>query len=382
MSNFTFQNRPTNTIPGVGISTVAGDDFEANQTGNNVTVDATSVTVNSGPLAGNVYPAVEGAGNQPRFADTGPLTGEAVWIGRACNGDPILNASDFDPGDIAIVRRGVCFFGDKLANAAALGAAAIVIANNIAVDTVWGGVRIWDYSDPENPVLASTFNTVCSANPSAIGCDPRGTYSVHNVIVERDRAYFSWYSDGVLILDISDPYNPVEVARYHQEGPEFEAGNGGIQNFWGIYKEPNSPWIYASDRNGGLYVLKEYGVGTLNACGRDTAFWQSNLSDPAWNALGGPNASFFNSGKTNTEVLATNNNSAYYDLAKAYIAASLNVAAGTDPMFGDAQDVRSVLAWAETLLSSANGDRFSSGVQNDARRLAVILNTYNAGLNC
>ena len=263
LSNFTFGNLPSNTIPGVGISTLAGNDFEASQTGNDVTVNATSVTVNSGPLAGNVYAAVEGAGNQPRFADIGPIIGEAVWIGRACNGDSILNAGSFDPSDIAVVRRGVCTFAEKLANAAALGASAIVVSNNLTSDTPWGGVRIWDYSDPEHPVLASTFDTVCSASPSPIPeCDLRGTWSVHNVIVEGHKAYFSWYSEGVLILDISDPADPVEVARFHREGPDFEAGNGGIQNVWGIYKEPNSPWIYASDRNGGLYVLKEFGAGS------------------------------------------------------------------------------------------------------------------------
>jgi len=255
LGNFTFQDRPTNTIPGVGVSTNAGDDFEANP-GNNVTVNATSVTVNSGPLAGNVYPASEGVGNQPRFATTGPITGDAEFVGLAC--DPV--ATDLT-GKVAIARRGTCFFGDKLANVAAAGATAIVIANNVG-DSDWSGIRIWDYSDPENPQLASIFDTLCSVQPRDASCDRRGTYSVHNVIVEGSKAYLSWYSDGVLILDISDPYNPVEIARYHREGPDFEAMNGGIQNFWGIYKESNRPWIYASDRNGGLYVLKEYGSGS------------------------------------------------------------------------------------------------------------------------
>ena len=40
------------------------------------------------------------------------------------------------------------------------------------------------------------------------------------------------------------------------------AQNGGPQNVWGIYKVPNEPWIFASDRIGGLYVLKEYGSGS------------------------------------------------------------------------------------------------------------------------
>lgn len=264
LSNFTFGGNPTNTIPGVGISTTAGDAFEANQTGNDVTVEATRVTVNSGPLAGNVYPAVEGAGSQPKLADTGPITGEAVWIGRACNVDPILNAAAIGAGDVAVVRRGFCTFAEKLANAAAAGASAIVVSNNIIGSTPWSGVRIWDYSDPANPVLASTFDTVCSSlfvfDPTK--CDARGTYSVHNVIVEGTKAYLSWYSDGVIVLDISDPYNPKEIARYHEAGADFEARNGGIQNFWGIYKVVEEPWLYASDRNGGLYILKERGAGS------------------------------------------------------------------------------------------------------------------------
>lgn len=270
LSNFTFGEGVSNTILGIGISTVAGDDFEGSQTGNQATIaigtthhgTGITVQVTSGPLAGNVYAANEGAGDQPKFADVGPVSGEAVWIGRACNIDPILNAGAFDPGDIAVVRRGECTFAEKLLNAHALGASAIVVSNNIRTDTPWGGVRIWDYSDPENPVLASTFNTTCSADPHHESCDPRGTYSVHNVVVEKGKAYFSWYSDGVIVVDVRDPYKPVETARYNETGHEFEMMNGGIQDVWGIWKERGKPWLYASDRNGGLYVLKEYGSGT------------------------------------------------------------------------------------------------------------------------
>ena len=253
--DFTFQILATNTIPGVSISTLAGDDFEANQLGNSVTVTAAGVTVDAGPLSPVTYAAHEGEGNQPKLGDTGPISGEAVWIGRACSGDPIINLSNFSPGDIAIVRRGVCFFSEKLAIAAALGATAIVISNDRRGITPWGGVRIWDYSDPANPRLASTFLTDCAAMPTDESCDVRGTYTVHNVIVEDRWAFISWYSDGVLVLDISDPYNPVEVARYHETDAPFEVQNGGIQDVWGIYKVPGESRIYASDRNGGLYVL-------------------------------------------------------------------------------------------------------------------------------
>ena len=237
--------------------------------------------------------------------------GDSVYVGLACDSSEAVPAGDGD--DVAVVQRGTCRFDEKVQNIQdAGGYAAVVIFNaesggdalitpsgdprdlptifvghstGLAVfdaDTAadleigargepvrgesvadgWSGMRIWDYSDPSNPVLASTVNTVCSADPLHASCDPRGTYSSHNVIVEGTKAYISWYSDGLVVLDIADPYNPVEVARYHEAGDAFEARNGGIQDIWGVYKVPNQPWIYASDRNGGLYVLKEYGAGS------------------------------------------------------------------------------------------------------------------------
>jgi hypothetical protein len=260
--NVTFGNG--NPIPGVIAATTAGDAFEGSQTGNAGSITASSVTVTSGPLAGSVFPANEFSGNNFPLG-AGSVDGDFVWIGRACNGDPILNA--VGAGDIAVARRGACSFAEKSVNAFNAGAAAIVITNNNPTSTPWSGLRIWDYSDPTNPVLASLFDTTCSAStaPSAT-CAANGTYSVHNVVVESQGskvlAYVSWYWDGMLVLDVTDPYNPVEVARYlDTTGP-----NAGLANdFWGVYKEPNNPFVYGSDRNGGLYVFKLKGAGSGKA---------------------------------------------------------------------------------------------------------------------
>ena len=270
-SNLTFGDEdPDAPLPGVAISTSAGDDFEANQTGNTGTVDADALVVDSGPLAGSTYAAIELDGDQPRFADSGPVSGDIVFIGQACDGDEILNAEEIAGGGIAVARRGTCTFREKNVNAAEAGADAVVIANNLTESTPWGGVRIWDYSDEENPVLASTFYTECSAASTPIeGCDPAGTYSVHNVIVEsrgnKTFAYISWYWDGMVVLDVTDPYNPVEVARFFDNSPEFiEANGGNPHNFWGVYKIENQPFVYGSDRNGGLYIFKLTGPGSGN----------------------------------------------------------------------------------------------------------------------
>ncbi|WP_165367443.1 LVIVD repeat-containing protein, partial [Phytoactinopolyspora endophytica] len=259
---------PAAPLPGTAVSTSAGDDIEASQTGNAGTVDADSLEVTSGPLAGSTYPAVELAGDQPKFDDVGPVSGDIVWIGRACDGDEVLNADAIADGGIAVVRRGECPFRDKNFNADAAGADAVVIANHLTDDTPWGGLRIWDYSDPENPELASTFDTECSASPTPIPeCDPLGTYSVHNVIVEtnddgRVKAYVSWYWDGMFVLDVTDPGSPTQTARYFDNSEEFLESNGGNpHDFWGVDKIPDQPWIYGSDRNGGLYVFQERGRG-------------------------------------------------------------------------------------------------------------------------
>lgn len=283
----------------------------------------TVFSITSGPNAGT-YPAAEGAITIPIASLPGStFSGPTVYVGFGCTpgtapgfDDPIPAATSSN--QIALIQRGACTFSEKINNAEAAGYAGVVVFNDAArgdalvsmggtptnlpgvfvghstglliagvasagdlvigasgesveastVPNGWSGFRIWDYTDPANPVLASTFNTVCSANPVDPSCDPAGTYSSHNVIVEttgnKVKAYISWYWDGMLILDITDPYNPVEIARFFDNTSDFIDDNGGNpHDFWGVYKIPNSPWIYGADRNGGLYVFKELGSGSI-----------------------------------------------------------------------------------------------------------------------
>lgn len=259
--------------------------------------------------AGN-FDAVAGGINP-----SGAVVGDAVYVGLAC--DPGTIPAATESGQVALIQRGVCAFTLKGNQVAAAGYEGMVVFNDaargdalvtmggdpVAIPGVfighsdglalagvadaselvvgasagavegiqslwngWSGLRIWDYSDPENPVLASTFDTACSAlelgSEGAEDCLEGGTYSSHNLVIEDGIAYVSWYSDGLLMIDVSDPYNPVEVGRYHERGATFEAQNAGAQDIWGVYKIENQPWVYASDRNGGLCVLKAYGQGS------------------------------------------------------------------------------------------------------------------------
>lgn len=264
-SNLTLDGTSTPgdpTIPATAISTDAGDYFEANPTGLTGSTDGSSIVVDGGAT----FDAVEltTAAGSPTFSDTGTLSGPIVFVGRACSltqGDVLENVPE-EEGFIAVVRRGACEFQEKADSVAQAGASAVVIANNQPA-TPWSGLRIWDYSNPSNPVLASTFDTVCSASVAPGGsCDPAGTYSSHNVVVEtlgnKVYAYVSWYSDGMLVIDVTNPYSPVEVGRFLDPST-----NGGMPNdFWGVYKEENSPFFYGADRNGGLYIFKLKGSGS------------------------------------------------------------------------------------------------------------------------
>jgi hypothetical protein len=63
-------------------------------------------------------------------------------------------------------------------------------------------------------------------------------------------AYISYYCEGVRIVDIADPANPLPVAFYDLNG------NSSCFRFnsnWGVY--PFANLIYASDMQSGLYVL-------------------------------------------------------------------------------------------------------------------------------
>lgn len=107
----------------------------------------------------------------------------------------------------------------------------------------WGFLRIFDTSDPGNPVEIGQFATdnALTALPPA----PFTDYSAHNMEVRGSTAYVSWYGDGIRLIDISQPATPHEVASYTAASPT---------SFWGIHVQ--GELILGSDIVNGLFVLK------------------------------------------------------------------------------------------------------------------------------
>lgn len=100
-------------------------------------------------------------------------------------------------------------------------------------------VKVWDIQDMGNIDLKGQY---LGANQLA-----------HNVHIEGDLAYLSHYSYGVAVLDFSDPDQPQEVAYYDT----YPASNGGVFiGCWGVYPHNANGYVYTSDIEGFLTVLK------------------------------------------------------------------------------------------------------------------------------
>jgi hypothetical protein len=76
----------------------------------------------------------------------------------------------------------------------------------------WGLLHVVDMSDPTAPTEIGTWQTPHGANGAPAGAER--WYSIHNPYLDPldpHRAFMAWYSDGVRLLDISNPRAPTEL---------------------------------------------------------------------------------------------------------------------------------------------------------------------------
>lgn len=205
-------------------------------------------------------------------------------------------------GQIALIERGVCEFSTKALNAQIQGYEAYIVFNDAArgdglvnmspgavagsvtipgvfvgnsdgvamqaggvtttgITTIFDGegfMRVLDVSDPDNIVQLGHFAT---EGVFSLGPIP-GDRTAHNVFVDGSLAYWSWYAEGMRVVDFSscnagggfESCSPTEVAHYVDA-----AGS----NFWGVYLHEHTngnTYILGSDRNSGLWIFDEPGA--------------------------------------------------------------------------------------------------------------------------
>jgi hypothetical protein len=103
-----------------------------------------------------------------------------------------------------------------------------------------------DVSDPCEPEVTGTFDAETN-NPTSI---------THNQIVACDYLYVSYYYDGIVVYDISDPANPEKVLYYDTST---EPDGTSYKGAWGIYPLLPSGNILVSDMQEGLFIFEGMG---------------------------------------------------------------------------------------------------------------------------
>jgi hypothetical protein len=123
----------------------------------------------------------------------------------------------------------------------------------------FGYLRVYDYSNLAGPVQIGEYRT-----PNSLGASDQGAgdYTIHNPLQKGTDVYMSWYSDGVRVVDTSDPARPREVAFFvppSANNPASPSQRGVLTNttqVWGVAVDDSTGLIYASDMNSGLWILR------------------------------------------------------------------------------------------------------------------------------
>lgn len=125
----------------------------------------------------------------------------------------------------------------------------------VTVDEKQGdrNIQIWDVSNPASPALLSS---------PFLG----GTTIPHNPYILGEDLHVSYYDEGYVAWDLSDPARPVENGRF-----DTTPGGGGVGLFsgaWGCYPFAASGLVYVSDIGNGLYVFRLNEDCAADASGR------------------------------------------------------------------------------------------------------------------
>jgi hypothetical protein len=90
---------------------------------------------------------------------------------------------------------------------------------------------------------------------------PTGSWSVHNTEVRGNRAYSSWYSNGIVAIDLSNPLNPTRVGQFVPNTSKRHANALGVgpAEMWGVAIDPATGIVYGSDMRTGLWIVQPTG---------------------------------------------------------------------------------------------------------------------------
>jgi choice-of-anchor B domain-containing protein len=110
-------------------------------------------------------------------------------------------------------------------------------------ETLDGKLKVWNMEDIQDPILVRRF-----IPPAMFSQD-----IIHNVEINGNYALIAYYTAGVMVLNISNPANPV-LAGFYDTFTE-PISTPSFDGVWAVYQFPSGK-IIASDRKRGLFVLR------------------------------------------------------------------------------------------------------------------------------
>jgi hypothetical protein len=126
----------------------------------------------------------------------------------------------------------------------------------------WGFLRVFDKASGKQVAKFDDAPNVHAFPP------PDGDWSIHNNEVVGDRSYASWYSNGVVALDLGPlgrgrPRDPVKVGQFVPPGApsHSEFVRSGVAEVWGVAvaEHDRGTVLFLSDMNSGLWIVKPTG---------------------------------------------------------------------------------------------------------------------------
>jgi len=133
-------------------------------------------------------------------------------------------------------------------------------------ETTDGKPTLFDISNPAKPVRLAQFSLpqpliVAGRKSGTMRSSSGGslTDSVHDAKLVEDTAFFSWYGQGIVAVDVSNPRRPRLLARYLppsvRDRERLLCPHALCRAVWGVYPLDDGT-VLASDMLSGLYVLR------------------------------------------------------------------------------------------------------------------------------
>lgn len=201
------------------------------------------------------------AGEQPLTRGSAPRIhhplrlGDRLYVSLWYDGFAILDISD------PVLPRLVSLVGERPESGApthtALPVGHRILGRKwlVVFDEEMGGsdppafMRLYDITDEGRPARAASFHV--APDPSGKSGGRFGAHQPHEHVGSDNLVYAAWFSGGLRVIDISNPYKPMEVAHFIPEpksGARFAQSNDVFVDGRGL--------IYLIDRVRGLDILR------------------------------------------------------------------------------------------------------------------------------